>query len=646
MPRIHPVYKIIFRYWEIIFYIGYAAILAMAVLPGLKWGFEGHNAELLLTSIRIWTGQVPFRDFYPWYGPLYHYLLALFMRPLGNDLYASRLYLGFICPLLSMAVLILTLRNFGLPVASRLFALIASIYLELERIYYCGSLRPFLPVLLISWLYSIYRKRQKVKFLFILPGALLIFLFTPESGIYAALTSVFLVAAITFAKLRGAEKFDGLFYYAAGAVAAILIFAGLYLGTTWFKNYLQFVSIADTNLFWSNGLSMPNWRLDPELLLVFRLPFIYAAALAALAVFRLRRGRFSQYSIMVLTLTVLGIFMASRVLLRFHQTHFQFAYLPAIIIASLAYAPPNRPINPWKTVIQVLVIPFLAISRWLTVGPFLSGDFNAEHYKTFLGVRVAPGVAARFDNIQEHFNKLNAVAHVAIPLTGAEYPFLDRVPEFMIDDLHYMFDPHYQQLFLNDFGKRKYSFLIIIDDNISWDYTQDAVDFFFDYVDANYRQILETPPVRVYQMRERPVVISRVISEDRSLFKLDRSNNYSITLQIPDDDQLAYVELKVKFQYKYKFLSRLSMPIVQIYLDGKQWFYPRDECGRQRLNPLEGEHSFRAYLLFAGKTMNFQVTFPGMINIAPEQIIITDVKWCAFQLEHPSPRTVGYELGE
>jgi len=43
---------------------------------------------------------------------LYHYLAALFVGLMGNDLYATKLYIDFLNPVLSMALLAAALKKF------------------------------------------------------------------------------------------------------------------------------------------------------------------------------------------------------------------------------------------------------------------------------------------------------------------------------------------------------------------------------------------------------------------------------------------------------------------------------------------------------------------------------------------------------
>jgi len=632
------------KYWELFFYLAYLIGLLILVVPGLKWDFDGHDNALLMTGIRIWGGQVPFRDFYPWYGPLYHYLLALFVGPMGNDLYAVKIYIDLISPLLSMMILIITLRNFRLPAASRLFTLAASVFLGLERIYYCGSLRSFLPVFLVSWLYKIYREQKKMPYFLVFPAGFLLFLFTPESGIYAMITSLIFVSAALIISTYKKEKFPGAFYFAAGTGSSVLAAIILFHSTGWFANYLEFVSVASSNLLWSHGASMSRFSEQPRLLSVLAAPLIYLIALASIPIIRLRAGRPGQYSMLIVALTVLGVLLASRTLIRFHETHVQFAFLPALILASLVWAPPYKPARFWKIALQVLLVLFLWPASMITILVFTKPPFYGHDYKMLMGVRVDPKLEEIYQKTKAHFKELNIGFKVAMPLACLEYAYLGRTPDLPIIDLHYSFYPKYQQMFIDALKQNQYKFLIISDENIAWDFSQDSIDAFFDYIDSNYDRILIDGPLHVHALRKNPIELVRVVKKEPGPFMLDRRNNYSLTLQIPPDPGIDFVEFKANFKYRCQFLSRFSMPIVELFFDRKKWFYQREQSGRQRINPLPGDHTFRAYLRYPAKTLELQMTFPGMLNVFPEQITVSEVIWGRFSIDNFSARDIGYKL--
>ena len=108
--------QLLHKYWELLFFIAYSAVLCAIVLPGLRFDYDNvHNPGLLMSSIRIAHGQAPYRDFFPWYGVLYHYMVALMVGVMGNDLYAVKLFINIVNPILSIALLIFILRAFELP---------------------------------------------------------------------------------------------------------------------------------------------------------------------------------------------------------------------------------------------------------------------------------------------------------------------------------------------------------------------------------------------------------------------------------------------------------------------------------------------------------------------------------------------------
>jgi len=634
---------ILLKYWELIFFLAYLLGLITFVGPELKWDYDGHDASFLLMSLRIWAGQIPFRDFYPWYGPLYHYLLALFSGLLGNDLYAVKFYIDIVSPLLSMVLLILALRNFGLPRSSRFFVLVVSIYLGLERIYYCGSLRSLLPVFLISWLFPIFQKRQKIPYFFIFPGALLVFFFSPESGIYAMLTSIiFIISALLFLRLRK-ESFPGAGYFMAGTAAGILMVTALYFRTGWLKNYLEFVSVLNSNLLWSQGAPLPDLSRNPALLSIFSLPLIYMAGLSVIIFYQVRDQKPNQYSLLVWTLLVLGVFLSARTVIRFRDTHMQFAFLPALIIASLIWVPPLKPIRPGKTAVQILLVLVLAITR-LAIYPVIFPAYHGGDYKEFLGVRVSPDAGATFGKIKEYYRKFGSVGKMALLQFAPLGVDNGKTPELPFDDLHYIFHPQYRQMLFDALSKGGYQYLLINEKDLPWDLPRENVESFFDYVDDHYAQIISDRPLHVYKLRKSPVNAIKLAAKQIGPIILDRSNNFTAAFSIPSVLSPQFADFTASFKYQYKFMSRLSMPVVWLKFDGNKWSYPRKDSGAQRVNPLEGEHPYRAYLYYPANTLTFQVSFPGLINFAPEQIIITEVRWSAFDLEQVFPREIGYAI--
>ena len=186
--------------------------------------------------------------------------------------------------------------------------------------------------------------------------------------------------------------------------------------------------------------------------------------------------------------------------------------------------------------------------------------------------------------------------------------------------------------------------MIISDENIAWDFSQDSVDAFFDYIDSNYNPVLADAGLHVHALRQNPINLIRVVKKEAGPFILDRSNNYSVTLQIPPEPGVLFVEFKTNFKYRYRFLNRFSMPIVELFFDRKKWRYLRPQSGRQRINPLPGDHSFRAYLRYPSKTLELQITFPGMLNVYPEQITVREFIWAGFSIKNYSARDIGYTL--
>lgn len=631
------------NYWEVVFFLAYGAILCYQTIPGLKWDFDGHDSTLLMSSYRIWSGQVPFREFYPWYGPLYHYFLAFFTGLMGNDLYALKFYIDIISPLLSMLILVLALRNFGLTALSRLFVLTGAAALGLERIYYCGSLRSILPVFLASWLFRIFRGRKKAPYLFIVPAGVVLFLFSPESGVYSVVSSLVFMAAAMLLIDGHKQRVQTLGYYLAGVLISLTAIIILFFSAGWFRNYLEYISIISNNFYWSHGSSPLNMRDYPVFLQFLSLPLIYSAAGLGVLIHWRRAKKLPEQFLLVATLTTLGVLLAYKFLLEFHPTRFQFSFLPALVLAGLAWAPPYRPVKAWKITAQAVLIVFLVTGGKAAIPVISPAPYHGKDYQTLMGVRVSPQTAADYAKIKsfcaDHQND-----RIAFPLKTIYYLYLNAVPDLPFDDLHYAFHPKFRELTLDALRQGRYKYLVINQDDIFWDYPGESVDPLFDYIDENYSSVNISIPVWVYALNQNPGAFTEVLAEDRQAILLDKNNKYSFNLNVPAVFDPDYLEFEAEFDYQPEVLSGFSMPVVQCRFDNQKWDYGRPEAGRQRINPQKGRHHFRLYLWYVNSKLNFQVTFPGPLNFAPDKIRITRINWRRFDHKKHVPRAMIYGL--
>ena len=139
----------------------YLAALWSIALPDIRIGYDPyHHFSLLMSSLRILDGQVPYRDFYPWYGPLFHYFMAFWVWLLGGDLAATKLFIGIVSTSLSMAMLIATLRLFRLAPWGRFFVALASGWWVFDTYFQIGATRTFLGLCLVGLWVAGLRKTQ------------------------------------------------------------------------------------------------------------------------------------------------------------------------------------------------------------------------------------------------------------------------------------------------------------------------------------------------------------------------------------------------------------------------------------------------------------------------------------------------------
>ena len=634
------------KYWELILFLFYTAGLLILVLPGLHWDFERvHTPVLLVSSIRIWAGQIPYQDFFPWYGPLYHYFLALMVRAAGNDIYAVKLFLDILCPIMCMGILIISLRKLEMPVFSRLFVYIGVPVLGVERVFYCGSLRAFLPVLLIALWHQGFKKRRALTYLMFFPGACALFFFSQEVGIFLALSAlVYISLGIWFLEPRK-EKIKLLAWSGAGFFLSALTLTLLYFGTEWFRNMLEFLVSLNRNFNWSYGLPKPGLGQilkNPQMLLFYLPAAIYAlaAVLAWANYFRKKTG--VETALWIAALAVFGALLWASTMVRTGAPHIQFGYLAAMIIAGLVFTPPLRPVKSWKLTGQVfLVIATLAGGYFLR--PKLVKPFKGEPYARVMGVRVPVAEEKTLRNFVE-FTGRAGPEKILYPLDSVFPAFLHQAPEFPFDSLYYTHFPVYQRKYLEALNRLQARYIIINQQALLWDYLGEAVDTLMDFMDANYQIVANDPPLLTFQKLDQPRAISELVAETPGPFVLDKANHYKLTLEIPPGMQNNYMELEESFEYKYNFLSRFSVPIVETYTDGRRWILIREQEGRKRIDPTPGFHRYRAYFLHKGSKLELQVTFPGAFNFQPSRVIIKNVKWRRFVIGDVSPRIRKYVL--
>ncbi len=618
------------RHWELFFFLGYLIFLSVRVFPGLRWDYDiGHHAALLMTSIRIWAGQVPYRDFYPWYGPLFHYFLALFVGPAGNDLYAVKLFLQFISPILCMASLIVSLRMLKLPPISRCFALTAAFAFRLDRVQ--NEIRALLPVLLIALWWHGYRKDRRVAYFLIIPSAILVFFFSPEMGIYFfPATLLFAVLGIGYPAATRDRLALGL-WSLAGALVSGMILAGLFWGTSWLRNYLAAVSSLMENFRWSQGISFP----DPHTIVqnpgdgFYYVPLPIYAAAGALAARAWLRGKVNRESpLWMAVLLAFGVLLWYSATTRTSPSHLQFALLPAVIIAGLAVSNPFRPFRPVMLVGPAALAGFLIWGAFFCRSRLLPG-FKGEPYAELMGVRIAPKEKKVFDHIRD-FAAAHHQSQIDFPLKSFYYASLGMVPATLFDGPGWPFLGD-GDLYREEFKRRNPRYVVLYEKDVFWSLPGPTINPLLDYISENYQSVLVARPTWIMEKRQQPRPFSTLLGISGIMPELGPANGFLVTFEVPAalQGKYRYLEFQAEFIYSSPLVRKFSMPIVNCKFDGRPWTFPRPESGDQRINNTPGFHPFRLYLLYPTQKLELKIDFPGALNFPPQKIILKEIKWYA-----------------
>lgn len=634
------------RNWDLRLVALYSVALMAVTVPELKWGYDlGHDPGLLMSSVRIWAGQVPYRNFYPWYGPLYHYLLAFFVGIAGNTLYGLKAYIDVVNPLLCMLILVLILRFSGMSLSGRIFTMIAVPLFGLERIYYCGSLRSFLPVLAVAVWNRAYFSRRPQYLSLVFPCAFLLFFFSPETGVYLIPPAFFFVLLAVGSEKTRKSRLAIPAWFCAGILACAVVFAALLGRAQWFPEYLYYVRFMTGNFRWAWGMSLPAlWPVESDFAQFVYSPLaIYAmAGMIMIGSWLCRKERPERF-LWPATILIFGAMIWYSAAMRTSRTHLQFAFLPAVILAAMALPEKFRPVT------VRLVAAGLALSAFLVIGGLyfksdLEPGFHGADYKMFLGVRIAPDEWKVFEKARE-FAKEHPNDVIAFPLSSFYYVVTGRRPDFKYDTPSWPIYPGYQRDFVRALSELNARYIIIDENDTSWLTPGEALDPVMDYVDENYEEISVERPLRIYEKRSKAASIIRGLMKDPHAHVLNRGNSFTLDFMLRDQriSSAGFLDFKAEFIYKPEFLRQFSMPMIQFYSDGKRWEYTREQCGRQRINNSPGPQSFRAYFQYPAKRIKMIVTFPGALNFPPEKIVIKDMKVLGC-ITKCTPRSIPYKL--
>jgi len=625
----------------------YLAFVSIVALPGIRHGIDPiHQPALLMSSLRILSGQVPFRDFYPWYGPLYHHFLAAWVWISGRDLLSIKLFLSLISPLVSMVLLIAALRAFRLTWPARLFGVMATAVWGVERLYHCGSTRSLLGLFLLgAWAQAIRAPAAGRARTLIFPSILLALFYSPEVGFYLVPAAIlFLIGDLL--QLDPASRKGSLLDYVIGGGAAGLLFALLYFGTTATKTYLQFSVYVSANMLWAYGRPKPSWK---ELLAVPRstlyfLPLVMLLPALLWTADKLRRRQGREIPTWLPALVVFGGLLWNTTYSVTTPDHLLFSLPP--IMALMAWYFQGRTRFHWHQLALLLLIiwgaPFFRLSRLDAC--YWTNRFSATTWRTtapFGRIYLKPEAVDMLENIKR-FSDSHPNETIFFPLHSSTGYWAGRPFLLPVEDLFLINEPTRNKEFMDRIIQANAAYICLDVNHRYESYMHEDLDELFDYIAGYYRPIQAIRSIVIYARNPEPKPVAQPIQDLPASVDLGPQDGFSVTWEVPPDLGSGYIQLQEKCFYRFGILQRFSLPLLQIYLDGIQVQWPWPDNGRQRLRTTPAGGETRILLPTPTRQVKIKVTFPGVLNLPPERIEVSQVRFYKFNSRPFVPYTLEF----
>jgi hypothetical protein len=496
----------------------YLAVLWVLELPGIRMSADYiHQAALLMSSLRIFDGQVPYRDFYPWYGPLFHYFAAFLVQLTGQDLLAVKLFAEVISPLLSLAMLVATLRMFKLEPWGRFFAVAANGWGVFETYFQTGATRAFFGLFLIGiWVAGLRQPKRVWGRALVFPSALLAFLYSPEVGFYLLPVGA---VVVFFDWLQLPLPTHKRFWsaYGAGALLALGLFSAGYLLFDWFRNYVHFFLYTSSNMVWAYSAPLPelsefisppgqwfHFSHSPSYALagnnaaslgklLFFLPLLVLAVTAGWILVTVLRGKVSQIPLWIPACAAYGAMSWTTTFLRMDGGHLLWSLPPIMILLGKLFSR--------KTPFGAIKLGLLSLILWgwqffLYAPPdtyywqslWRKSD-DRKDWPRFSGVLEAPGKKKMYDGLQE-FIEVHPRDSVLFPLHSYDAYRLGQPLLFPSNDLFWVNLPERQEK-LVAFLQKLNAPWICLNKSFSWSfvYVNDDVQGQFDFIATHYQPV-------------------------------------------------------------------------------------------------------------------------------------------------------------
>ncbi|HOK13524.1 MAG TPA: glycosyltransferase family 39 protein [Candidatus Kapabacteria bacterium] len=155
-------------------------------LLGANFGLNIYDEGIgIIGAKRILMGEVPYRDFWTIYSPLWYYVLGLWIKLFGNEIFAIRL-LTILLNSISISILYNTIKSQNInPYLGTLAALM---FLSISPFY--GRAIPLALLLVFLTIYLLLNKRKDSDYVIIGILAALIFSTRHDFGIYAIASTI------------------------------------------------------------------------------------------------------------------------------------------------------------------------------------------------------------------------------------------------------------------------------------------------------------------------------------------------------------------------------------------------------------------------------------------------------------------------
>ena len=647
-------------------YLGAFWLLA---LPFIRIGYDNMNqTNLLMSSLRILDGQIPFRDFYPWYGPLFHYFVAFWVWLLGRNLLAAKLFIRVISPLLSMAMLLATLRLFRLEAWGRFFVVTASIWWIFETNFEIGATRTFFGLFLIGlWIAGLHQPQRAWARALVFPSSLLAFSYSPEIGIYL-LPVILTIAGFDLLELPSLRRKNAWLAYGAGALITIGLFAAFYLVFDWFRNYVHFFLYTSSNMIWAYSLPLPEldeffssprqWLHLPHWpvlslagekaaslgKLLFFLPWPVLAITLGWLLIMIRRGKISQIPVWIPACVAYGAMLWTTTYLRTDGGHLLWALPPILILMGKLFSRRSRG--------GLIQIGLLSLILW--GWPFFlyaPPDFSfrtASAQKTkawtnwlkFSGVQVPPAESEMVKSLQA-FIQAHPQDTILFPLHGFEAYRLGQSFRLPFDDLFWASFPERQAKLSNLMQSLNASYICLDQNFFFYVYMHEDVDALFDYIATHYHFIRQFHSSVLYERLPEPRVLAREIQSLPGPILLSNRNSFQTEWELPDGFSGGYIEMHESFSYPSRWLQRFSRPLVMVLLNDLPIKRTITD-GPGRIRNTAGGGTYRIFIPHNVKKVKLQILYPGVLNLKPEAVTLKQIGFYEFNFWPNVPYTADF----